>query len=254
MGEKTQFSTYLCNCVLELVIILLCFTDEPSAESKGAINSTIPQLKLQLPKLTELLKSKDPSPLVSHNLVEVLYTYAYHCRKYNGTTADFASESGFNLISGSTFLLRGLTRPSLEEALEIAMSTCSSHNRDTAVPQEIIEVLLDVYHILLGPDKDNVTLYTKASLAECHSYCTALKNCRDLPSTVNRILVKNVLRKLEFLYAWADHAFLEFPALAFRVFGIYKSKISLFSEHEMHKKSQSHQNQAPAKRDLITEL
>lgn len=247
-------STYLFNGVLEYAVILLYFTDEPRAERKCATNSTIPQLKLQVPKLTELLKSKEPSPLVSNNLVEVLYTYAYHCRKYNGTTTDLLSESGFNVISGSTFLLNGLTRSSPEEALEITMNTCSNQNRDTAVPQETIEVLLDVYHILLGPDKDNVTLYTKASLAECHSYCTALKRCRELPSTVNSTVVKNALRKLEFLYAWADHAFLELPALALRVFGIYKSKISLFSEHEMHKMSQSHQIHAPMKRDLITEL
>lgn len=192
---------------------------------------------MDIPKLTELLGGKVPSPLIANNLTEVLYVYAYYTRKYNGSTKDFTVEFGCNLILSSTFLLDDLTRPSLIESVQLTMERCLSQNKDTSASVEIIEILVDVYHILVGPRKDDIALYAKASIADSHAHCKALKHCCNKNSRINRRTVRKALKKLEFLYAWVDQYSLQLPIVATEVLNIFKSKMDWHKIHENEKQA-----------------
>lgn len=191
---------------------------------------TAPESVLQVPKLSTLMRGKEPSPLIRNNLFEVLYSYVHCCHKYNGEIQEFPSEAAYEIVFSSTFLSKGITAASIE-AIPFAIDSCSQKNTDSLNHYERIEGCLDVYHILLGPSKDDMTVYTKAAIAQLHSCCTTLKHHRknfDLKAS----LLNNVLKKLEFLYSWVEDNGLKLLPLAVEALSIYKMNSHSVKEHK----------------------
>nr|XP_039270938.1 zinc finger HIT domain-containing protein 2-like [Styela clava] len=237
-------------------------TEIDSVKQNTKDRSPVPQYNLQVKSIEDLLQGSNPSILVGNNLVNVLFCYAYFCRRYNGNMNEIPCEFAHDIISASTFLSKGITLQSCSESVQSAMDGCTTVQRElNSTEREGVETILDTYHILLGSHKDDPSNYSIAGISELHTTCKSLKRSikkKEFCSNIDSKDIFKIMKKIEFLLAWITDYNVRFLPLALEVFGIYKDRLKFHKEHESHKeatnKSRSLAREPKKKKVIIEEI
>jgi len=180
--------------------------------------------------------SKEPSPYVKFGLLNVLYSYAYAVKYFNGDHSN-NNESDFveivQLLSGS---LSGHNYDLADTAVEAAASEVNNHQFLAISLEFSRQVKKDVFQLVKGPTgSDNFFILSALSdLRDTMDRCTKL-NKRDKVKSqrlgdikselpvylreqgrtvdINVKVVKKNIKKVEFYLAWSRDYYHEFSLL-----------------------------------------
>ena len=217
-------------------------------EATGEASSEIslPQM-LKVPAFNVLTSGKQVSPLVGINLINVLYSYVFYQRLFNGCGLDdFFLDFGQLCISSSAVLFENRTFDNADESMCLAMQKCAEVAQEqqfTFGNQFLVECTADVSHVLVGPCPESSSKYVVCVLSDLHA---SVKFCRKsikshekffFPSRLGKgaELKKHlfgILKKLEFYISWSAFHLEQLALLAIEVNALYSKKMKRFKEDE----------------------
>ncbi|XP_077985951.1 zinc finger HIT domain-containing protein 2-like [Glandiceps talaboti] len=225
------------------------FKEDPKEDLHQETECRCPAVLENIPKLTELLKSRKPADRVQFNLIEILFTYAYIVRLYNGSHFDLPLQSVQSILNISLVLSENQTHGSTVEAVHSAIHRINQEKSLTSSVSFTISTLVDVIKILTGPNKREPVLYVLAALSDLHRLLTSAKkvNEKEHKLTSNRsdrsehgtmnmkTLLFHAKKKVVFLLSWCGcHGDLLKP-LALEVHMEY---VSMATEHDQQQQLQ----------------
>ncbi|PIK57685.1 putative zinc finger HIT domain-containing protein 2-like isoform X2, partial [Apostichopus japonicus] len=84
-------------------------------------STSVPKAISSIPKLSEILKNNEPSPLVVYDIINVIFSYSLLIRFYNGEVTEFTIELAQHLLDISQALSANKNYTSTEEAVHSAI-------------------------------------------------------------------------------------------------------------------------------------
>ncbi|KAM9726809.1 zinc finger HIT domain-containing protein 2 isoform 1-T2 [Menidia menidia] len=182
----------------------------------------VPPISAKIPKLSSLCAN--PSPLVSYELVSVLYGYAFSLCLLNGDTDSLVFDFCDMVLALSEVLNSRRVFSSLQEALDRGEALIQGggyfDREDPLAPARAVEA---VAHIMTGRDRRDAVGYCLAALSQLRSVLSKARKdlSKDGEDGVKRQQYFLASKKCEFFQAWAlDNAA-----------QIRKLSIELWSEH-----------------------
>ena len=142
--------------------------DEPVRSETLSDNHIPPKLLKNIPELSSLIKSKPASDQMKYNLVNVLYSYVYICKYYNGCHYSFLSEAVDRLWKLSAVLYHTVNFPSLDAALRSALEACQQNKELFSSEQFSLSIIDDLLLLLKGNKTDKETSYIELALSDIH--------------------------------------------------------------------------------------
>ena len=223
----------------------------------------LPQVLRNIPSLKSLLKTA-PNANVKFNVINVLYSYAYVVRLYNGWL-DVPDQASENLIRLSPVLLKNDNFESVESVV-ISCLDITRQNEDLFNAEEFSHsVLGDLVDILNGNTQYNKqkTLFVEIALSETHRLLERSRKCLKQGSSQNRTeqeMCKTLWlakKKVYFLLAWSRENTKVLREMV-PLLDATCTRISLDHEHHVEEKQKLEGNWGgirPAeKRPLIEEI
>ena len=128
----------------------------------------LPKLLKNVPQLSSLIKSKPPSDQMKYNLVNILYSYVYICRYYNGCHCDFLQEAVDRLWKLSAVLYHSVNFSCLDAALRSAIEASQQHKELFNSEEFSLSIIDDVLSLLKGSEIDRETCYVQLALSDIH--------------------------------------------------------------------------------------
>ena len=229
------------------------------------IDHNIPPVKRNIPPLSSIMKSSTPNPNVQFSCIDVLFSYAYFMRLYNGCPKDSPDQAAENLLQLSPVLSHNSVFESIESVVHNSLDVLQ-HSKDLYCSEEFSHlVILDVISLISGHKVNEQQKTNFVENAMSH-LCRLLSRGREklkLNSKLNqeeKDLYKSLWlakKKAEFLLAWAHSNTDTLESLALSIQVIH-AEVSL--SFKQHKEQTKHLEQAwggskpPKKASLITEI
>lgn len=236
--------------------------DEPLIQNR---NQKIPPVKKNISPLSAIMKNSTPNPNVQFSCIDVLFSYAYVMRLYNGCPEDSLDQAAENLLQLSQVLSQNSVFESVESVVHNSLNVLK-HCKDVYCSEELSHLaILDVISLIKGC---TVTEGQKANFVECalsHA-CRLLSGGREKLKTNSKMeqqekdLFKTMWlakKKTEFLLAWT-HA--NSNILESLVLNIQMIHAEVSMSYKQHKKQTEKLEQAwggpkpPKIASLITEI
>jgi len=183
-----------------------------------------PEIWENIPKLSELFGSKEPSPLLKFSVLNLLYSYAYGVRFLYGDHED--SLEFIDIVEslvGTSGSLAGVNYDLADTAVEAAASAVNLHTHLAVSLDFSRSVKQDVYDLIKGPSPEDPQYYLLASLSDLREqFINAIKLVKKkvepkkpsrfaqkMPELDPKVL-KTHLKKIEFYISWASEYFYVF--------------------------------------------
>ncbi|XP_033641703.1 zinc finger HIT domain-containing protein 2-like [Asterias rubens] len=240
---------------LEKVVNDLGIKDDQTTDQdlvEEAASSNPPKILKKIAKLSEVLRSKKASDSVIYNLLNILYSYAYVVRLYNGAHRDLPIQLAKNLLELSATLSHNVNFTDTEESLASAVhnASISLFNSNTFSSS----ILRDVTHLLLGQASDSPTAYIQSALSDMHRLFGAARkqlakenknssknsepeenrSSKDSKGELHKTCF-NCQKKLEFFLAWNVEHKDEPRMLIPEVEAMYRSRQASEEQHNLTK-------------------
>ncbi|KAG8176164.1 hypothetical protein JTE90_012954 [Oedothorax gibbosus] len=178
--------------------------DESSASIVEDDVAPRPPYPLSTKKLSELT-SATPSNCIQNNLVNVLYSYAYLCRLYNGDLRDFLGEVVDLLFTLSPVLSEGYNYSSLEESLQDSIRKIMESDSKNPVGY-VKSIVTDIEAILQGPTNGKASTFVLCALHDIKLLFLELKDEYKDKSKHDKSLKRRLLlvvKKIEYFMSWS---------------------------------------------------
>ncbi|KAI3993668.1 hypothetical protein MKX01_002681, partial [Papaver californicum] len=175
----------------------------PQDTLEGGQSSEVPPgPENPLPPINKL-SSTNPSPLLSVHLIDIIYSYCFTLRLYNGDWKSDALDSAMVVLSLSSVLGEGALPESVTEALAHSLKqTCSPSYRHAGGLQFGLGLFNDVVALLhLGRNALVCALCDLQRLIQAGGHKLRSENSRKLKSEMKSKL-KLVDRKIYFMMCW----------------------------------------------------
>lgn len=185
-----------------------CQLVQPLKEDIGISNQTHdvpPGPDTPLPPLSKL-SSIEPSPLLAIHLVDIVYSYSFTLRLYNGDWQADAIGSAMVVLSISSVLGQGGQPETVSEALcNCLEQTCSPAFRHMGGSQFGLGLLDDVITLLsLGGSALVCGLCDLQRLIQAAERDLKLEKTRDSKKVETKRKLKSAERKVYFMMCWAQ--------------------------------------------------
>ncbi|XP_065895400.1 zinc finger HIT domain-containing protein 2-like [Dysidea avara] len=170
-----------------------------------------PAIPANLPALNTLLKVQ-PSSLLKYNVVNVLYSYAYIIRLFNGSHTELIQQAVEGLLNLSSVLSHNAVFHDCNSAIKDSITNSQQH-KDTATSLEFAyAVMLDVSCIITNGSHDLIgrsQCLVSHVLSDLHhmiqSSCTKAKGSKKsgTKGVTSTKMLREVERKVFFLLVWS---------------------------------------------------
>ncbi|PFX23395.1 Zinc finger HIT domain-containing protein 2 [Stylophora pistillata] len=185
-------------------------SDQIQTEEKERIQN-MPAVKKNISSLQSLMKNLNVNPNVQFSCIDVLYSYAYIMRLYNGCPEDSLEQAAENLLQLSPVLSKNAVFGSVESVAHSSLSAVQDC-KDLSCSEEFsLQVLLDVISLIKGYVVIERKKITFVDSALSH-LCQLLSGGRERLKANSKMnqqeadLCKSLWlakKKVEFLLAWA---------------------------------------------------
>lgn len=184
----------------------------PNNEKSQTVEQSrnIPPVKTNIPPLSLILKSSSPNPNVQFSCIDVLFSYAYIMRLYNGCPEDSLDQAAENLLQLSPVLSQNSVFESVESVVHNSLSVLQ-RSKDLCCSEELSHlVILDVISLIRGHNVNELQRTNFVENAMSH-LCRLLSRGREKLKTNSKLnqqekdLYKSLWlakKKAEFLLAW----------------------------------------------------
>ena len=138
--------------------------------SKGQKTDTskAPKVLKRISKLQNLIKSKQPSFHMQYNLINILYSYVYICRFYNGCHCDFLQEAVLGLWKLSAVLCHNVNFDSINSALQSSVESSQRYKEFFNSEEFSISIIDDVLLLLKGCENELESHFVEIALSEIY--------------------------------------------------------------------------------------
>ena len=169
----------------------------------------MPRVKRNIPSLSSIIKKSTPNPNVQYSCIDVLFSYAYVMRLYNGCPEDTLEQAAESLLQLSPVLSQNAVFDSAESAVHNSLRVVQ--NSKDLYSEELSHLaLLDVINLVQGhvSDEDQSANFIECALSHlCRLLsrgreklkAVAIKNQGDTGLSKSMWLAK---KKADFLLAW----------------------------------------------------
>ena len=243
-------------------------TDVPKSNQLQTVEKdkvqNMPPVKKNITPLHSVMKNSNVNPHVRFSCIDVVFSYAYIMRLYNGCPEDSLDQAAENLLQLSPVLSQNAVFDSVESVLHSSLSTVQ-HSKDLYSEELSHQVLLDIISLIRGYV---VTDGKKANFVESalSHLCRLLSGGRGrlkVNSTMNQqeaALCKSLWlakKKVEFLLAWV-HTYPDILQSLLLNIQVVHTEVSM--SHKQHKGQTEKLEQVwggskpPKKASLITEI
>ena len=165
-------------------------------------NRMLPKLLKNIPQLSSLIKSKPASDQTKYNLVNILYSYVYTCRYYNGCHHNFLQEAVDRLWRLSAVLYHTVNFSSLDDALRSAIEASQQHKELFNSEEFSLSIIDDILLLLKGSDIDKETRYVELALSDIHRLLAKAIKLSKNNSKTNLAIHKNIESKDHGMSLW----------------------------------------------------
>lgn len=211
------------------------------------------------------MKNSTPNPDVQFSCIDVLFSYAYIIRLYNGCPEDTLDQAAENLLQLSPVLSQNAVFGSVESVVHNSLRVLQ-HSKDLYCSEELSHLaILDVISLIKG---HTVIEGQRTNFAECalSHLCRLLSGGRGKLRENSKLkeqekdLYKSIWlakKKVEFLLAWVHS---NTNILESLVLNIQVVHAEVSTSHKQHKKQTEELENAwggskpPKKPSLITEI
>jgi len=240
-------------------------THDKPKEVRGNKRRQLPPVKRNIPSLTEILKSSAPNPIVQFSCIDVLFSYTYVMRLYNGCPEDTSEQAAESLLLLSPVLSQNAVFDSVESVVHNSLSVVQ-HSKDLYCSEDFSHLALhDVISLIKGhADSDGLS----ANFVECalSHVCRLLSRGREKLKVNSKIkqqdtdLYKSMWlakKKAEFLLAWVHSNTNILDSL---ILSLQLVHAEVSASHKQHKEQTEKLEKAwggskpPPKTPLITEI
>ncbi|XP_043929039.1 zinc finger HIT domain-containing protein 2 [Protopterus annectens] len=202
--------------------------------------------------------TSNPSPLIRFSIINVLYSYTFCLKFYNGdvTEDEIVEEFVDTVLKVSDALNSSCVIHSTAEALQLGMNAVQSgqYCSDSRVAASVI---LAVAHILTGENSFRRKHYTLAAISHLSSLIKKRKNLLSKEQTEDCQKLFRAHKKCDFLLSWANENESILTFLALEVQQEYRNSIETIKEVDSVKVQLQNLwggKQPPKKKVLIQEL
>jgi hypothetical protein len=164
-----------------------------------------PKLLKDIPELSSLIKSKPASDQTKYNLVNILYSYVYVCRYYNGCHHSFLQDAVDRLWKLSAVLYHTVNFSSLDTALRSAIEACQQNKELFNSEEFSLSIIDDVLLLLESSKTDKETCYVQLALSDIHRLLAKAVKLSKNGSKTNKDHAKSLWlakKKVLFMLAW----------------------------------------------------
>ncbi|KAI3883314.1 hypothetical protein MKX03_000330 [Papaver bracteatum] len=156
-----------------------------------------------LPSINKL-SSTNPSPLLSVHLIDIIYSYCFTLRLYNGDWKSDAFDAAVVVLSLSSVLGEGMQPESVTEALAHSLKqTCSASYKHAGGLRFGVGLINDVVTLLhLGRNALVCALCDLQRLIQAGGHELRSGNLRKLKKSEMKTKLKLVDRKIYFMMCW----------------------------------------------------
>ncbi|XP_026424452.1 zinc finger HIT domain-containing protein 2-like [Papaver somniferum] len=156
-----------------------------------------------LPPINKL-SSTNPSPLLSVHLIDIIYSYCFTLRLYNGDWKSDAFDAATVVLSLSSVFGEGVQPESVAEALAHSMKqTCSASYKHAGGLQFGVGLIDDAVTLLhLGRNALVCALCDLQRLIQAGGHELRSESLRKLKKSVMKTKLKLVDRKIYFMMCW----------------------------------------------------
>lgn len=229
-------------------------TDMSSSSGLDHTQTSCPKAISSIPKLTDLLRNKEPSPLIVYDVINVLFSYTFLMRFYNGEVKDFTEEMAQQLLQISEALSKNRNFRTLQEAVQSVLERVTKVLKEASSNRIIC--LQDTTHILLGRSPSKPLEYIMGALSDCWRLMSSAKKSLAKDSS-SKPLQKNLFsckKKLEFYLAWVTEFPDTFRIVAVEVQSVYKSALEEQTVQDKVKSSLDKRKPGTTSSKLIEEI
>lgn len=176
-------------------------------EAKEVRGQQIPSVKRNIPSLSSLMKQTKPNPNILFSCIDVLFSYAYIMRLYNGCPDDTSYQAAESLMQLSAVLSQNAVFESIESVVYNSLSVVQ--NCKELYSEELSHcALLDVINLIQGHDVAQRANFTDCALSDL---CRFLSRVREKLKLDMKMKQKDTnlyrslwlaKKKTEFLLAW----------------------------------------------------
>ena len=138
------------------------------SKNEKIIASAMPKVLKNIPKLQNLIKSKEASSHVKYNLISILYSYAYICKFYNGCHCDFLQEAVEGLWKLSSALYHTINFSSLDSVLRNCVESSLQHKEYFNSEEFSLSVIDDISLIFKGSKNESGNHFVEAALSDIY--------------------------------------------------------------------------------------
>lgn len=228
-------------------------------------NQNIPPVKRNISPLSSIMKNSTPNPNVRFSCIDVLFSYAFVMRLYNGCPEESLDQAAENLLQLSPVLSQNAVFESVESVIHNCLSVLQ-HSKDLYCSEELSHLtILDVISLI---KRGTVIEGQRANLVECalSHLCRLLSRGREKQKVNSKMeqqekdLYKSMWlakKKAEFLLAWVHSNTNSLEPLALNLQVVH---VKVSTCYKQHKKQTEKLEQAwggtkpPKKASLITEI
>jgi len=217
-SERAEFEKFVKSDQIHDLVKLWepwwCVSVEPLVEEIGnesATTDAIPPVLAGVPHIEQLAKC-GTSDLISFSIVNVLYSYAYTTRLYNGEHLTMASDSATVMLDVSESFGQGLfSDVALAVGSCLSQLDCSVAQAHFVSREYSVSVVDDVCKIVAGAARKPMP-FPLAALSDCHRVFRAARKeiSRQMSDTSDRRADEDrkryygVVKKLEYLISWTS--------------------------------------------------
>ncbi|XP_023242358.1 zinc finger HIT domain-containing protein 2-like [Centruroides sculpturatus] len=155
------------------------------------------------------LTSRLPSECIKYNLVNVVYSYVYVAKKYNGDYCDFPAETVGAILYLSPVLYTNANFNNVSEAVQYCIQKLCIGNGDFFLVREAaVELLKDVSSIFESIDPCVPEKSVINSLSDVIKLFREVKKCSGHFKNKSKVLIekeklKKSIKKLEYFISWS---------------------------------------------------
>lgn len=228
-------------------------------------NPNIPPVKKNISPLSAIMKNSTPNPNIQFSCIDVLFSYAYVMRLYNGCPEDSLDQAAENLLQLSPVLSQNSVFESVESVVHNSLDILR-HSKNLYCSEELSHLaIFDVISLIKGhvATEGQKTNFVERALSHV---CRLLSGGREKLKTNSKMeqQEKDVCKSLwlakkktEFLLAWTHTNSNILESLVLNIQLIH-AEVSM--SYKQHKKQTEKLEQAwggpkpPKKTSLITEI
>lgn len=178
--------------------------ESSQTQSSNKQKQSYPKVLKNIPAI-----SGSANHLIKYSIIDVLYSYAYLMRLYNGEPEENLHHFVFELYELANSLSKNLTFHGVELAVHNALNTVQEHNNLWNSQEFSYKALLDVCKVLSGKhviDGESID-YVDCALSDiCRLFSKAKKvtKCKKGDDKQDQKKVFLAKKKVEFFLSWAQ--------------------------------------------------